>query len=238
MAQEKARKAALRAAKEEAAAVGGAAVVAAAAGQSSQAKKAARTAIDYEAAAAAAARAAELAHQKRAAKAEAANAAGGGGGASSPPVDVSDGAGRGSYVAGGDRAAGIPTSSQQFDREWAVLKAAGAPAEERAAWLGRMPVDAYAPLFKESLTEETLVSVVESARDYAQGAAPESEQGARAAALATDVLAGLASTRRFELLTMFLDGKQKAAVQATFQQLKRLGAPAPVSLAKAWGVKS
>ena len=57
------------------------------------------------------------------------------------------------------------------------------------------------------------------------------------AALATCVLEGLASTRRFELLLMFLDDKQKALVKRVFKELERLGAPASERLKGVWEQK-
>ena len=91
-----------------------------------------------------------------------------------------------------------------------------------------------AELFKESLSEGTLCSLVTCARDYAAQAGDH--RAAAGAALATQVLEGLSSTRRFALLLMFLDGKQKAVVKDVFKQLDRLGLPAPEQLKQAWEI--
>ena len=238
-AQEAARREALKAAKSGGVKVGEVgeslpAATSSAAPAAGAKKPKAAVAVDYEAAAAAAARAAELAQQRRAAAASqaAANAA-----AASATGAVAADTVQKSAVAIDVSDTALPTTSQQFEREWKALKSAGASVDEQAAWLRRLPVASYAGLFKESLTEGMMVSLVDCAREYAQGAEAGSDAGTLAAALATDVLSGLASTRRFEMLTMFLDGKQQAAVQAAFKELKRLGSPAPPALAKAWGAK-
>ena len=57
-----------------------------------------------------------------------------------------------------------------------------------------------------------------------------------AAELGLGVLEGLASTRRFSMLLMFLDKKQTAQIKEVFAEVRRLGAAPPESLAKAWGV--
>ena len=71
-----------------------------------------------------------------------------------------------------------------------------------------------APLFKESLTEPTLLSVLECAKAYAKDADEGSEYGARAGQLGAQVLEGLSSTRRFSMLLMFLEFLEKAGKRA------------------------
>jgi hypothetical protein len=58
-----------------------------------------------------------------------------------------------------------------------------------------------------------------------------------ACSTATQVLEGLASTRRFGMLLMFLDAKQKAVVKTVFGQLAKLGTPASAALKEAWEQK-
>ena len=130
-----------------------------------------------------------------------------------------------------------PSSAQQFESEWRTLQQTPAGVEARAAWLRRLPASEYAGLWKESLSEATMVSVLSCVRDAAKqvaDAAAEPDAAEAACALARQVLEGLASTRRFSLLLMFLEAKQKAAVKAVFSELARLGRPAPAKLAQAW----
>ncbi|KAL1503596.1 hypothetical protein AB1Y20_012073 [Prymnesium parvum] len=162
-------------------------------------------AVDYQQAAATAARAAELAEKKKQqAKLEAA----------------------------AEAEAGVPSSFQQFEREWAELR--GAPAEKQQAWLARLPAAGYAALFKESLTEGTLTSLVGCVHAALLPAGEERAPHAAAAGFALQVLEGLASTRRFGMLLMFLDAPPRAAVRQIFQALRASGHPASPSLLKAW----
>ena len=48
------------------------------------------------------------------------------------------------------------------------------------------------------------------------------------------MLTGLASTRRFELTLMFLDGKQKGVVKSLFGELKRLTGAKDEAIARKW----
>ena len=57
------------------------------------------------------------------------------------------------------------------------------------------------------------------------------------AAFAAQVLGGLASTKRFEMLLMFLGGKEKKAVQRIFDGLRARQRPPPAALAASWGIK-
>jgi hypothetical protein len=63
---------------------------------------------------------------------------------------------------------------------------------------------------------------------------PGGERASAGSSLAMQVLEGLASTRRFSMLLMFLDAKQKALVKTVFVELRRLGARSPEAIAKAW----
>ena len=51
------------------------------------------------------------------------------------------------------------------------------------------------------------------------------------------VLEGLASTRRFEMLLMFLGPKENALIGSLFDALSSVGRAAPTELACAWGRK-
>lgn len=191
--------------------------------------KAAPPKVDYEKAAAAAARANELA-LKRAADAAGSGAPQTPGSRSEPAAER--GPSRGAPNEADAPAA--PTSVQQFEREWRTLCAAGSLDAQRE-WLGRLRVAEYAPLFKESLTEATLTSLVECMRRVTQRALAATDVDAdHTAAFACSVLEGLATTRRFSMLLMFLDRKQRTLAHGIFSDLARLGAPAPDSVAKAW----
>ena len=95
--------------------------------------------------------------------------------------------------------------------------------------LARLPSAHYAPLFKESLTEATLLSLLNALDTALKGSSGAAEVEA-AGSTATQVLEGLASTRRFGMLLMFLDAKQKAVVKTVFGQLAKLGTPASAAL--------
>ena len=135
-------------------------------------------------------------------------------------------------VAPGAADGSLPTSAQQFDREWSALR--GAPPADRRAWLARLPADRYSDVFGESLSEATLASVVECV-DGCLAADGESDD--EVAAFAAQVLGGLASTKRFEMLLMFLGGKEKKAVQRIFDGLRARQRPPPAALAASWGIK-
>jgi hypothetical protein len=129
----------------------------------------------------------------------------------------------------------LPSSAQAFEREWKALVAAGSLAAQQA-WLARLPSAHYAPLFKESLTEATLLSLLNALETALMGWSGAAEVEA-ACSTATQVLEGLASTRRFGMLLMFLDAKQKAVVKTVFGQLAKLGTPASAALKEAWEQK-
>ncbi|KOO29757.1 hypothetical protein Ctob_004543 [Chrysochromulina tobinii] len=129
----------------------------------------------------------------------------------------------------------LPSSAQAFEREWKALVAAGSLAAQQA-WLARLPSAHYAPLFKESLTEATLLSLLNALETALMGSSGAAEVEA-ACSTATQVLEGLASTRRFGMLLMFLDAKQKAVVKTVFGQLAKLGTPASAALKEAWEQK-
>ena len=183
--------------------------------------------IDYDAAAATAARASALAQEKRTAAAGAkagADAAGGAAGSE----------------AGGTTASGAeapPATAQQFDLEWKALRSTGASLEEQRAWLMRLPVSSYSNLFKESLGEGTLMSVVECVHACVKRADPSTDEAERCLTFANTALDGLSSTRRFSMLLMFLDEKQKAIVKSIFDEMKRLGTPASAALRATWGLQ-
>jgi len=135
-------------------------------------------------------------------------------------------------VAPGAADGSLPTSAQQFDREWSALR--GAPPADRRAWLARLPADRYSDVFGESLSEATLASVV----DCVDGClAADGGGDDEVAAFAAQVLGGLASTKRFEMLLMFLGGKEKKAVQRIFDGLRARQRPPPAALAASWGIK-
>ena len=67
--------------------------------------------------------------------------------------------------------------------------------------------------------------------------APGDDEAAVCAALGLQVLTGLSSTRRFDMLLMFLDDKQKRLVRTVFAEMKRLGQVVPPAVAKAWEQK-
>jgi len=178
--------------------------------------------VDYAAAAQAAARANALSQQKAHAEPPPPPAAG--------KVDV-----RVTGAAADDGGPPLPETVQQFEVTWRRLGGGGGEAvAARRAWLSRLPTASYAALFKESLDEATLISVLECARTSAAGEAVGSSAAATAAAFGQQVLEGLASTRRFSLLLMFLDSKQKAVVKGVFKELERLGEPAPAQLRRLW----
>ena len=129
----------------------------------------------------------------------------------------------------------LPSSAQAFEREWKALVAAGSVAAQQS-WLARLPSAHYAPLFKESLTEATLLSLLNALDTALKGSSGAAEVEA-AGSTATQVLEGLASTRRFGMLLMFLDAKQKAVVKTVFGQLAKLGTPASAALKEAWEQK-
>lgn len=175
-----------------------------------------KPAVDYEKAATAAARAAELSEQKGRAAAGA------------PPTEPVGAAAAGTAAAGSGP---LPATAQQFDREWSSLVRRGS-LEEQVAWMSRLPAAQYAPLFKESLTEPTLCSLLQCALDWLRQAPPTSG----AAAFVHTLLNGLASTRRFEMLLMFLDEKQKTIVRSLITELKRAGMPLSEAQGAAWRV--
>lgn len=213
--------------------------------------------VNYEKAAAAAARAAELAQQGHR-SAEGDGAAGSGGSPHGKP---------------------LPSTAQQFEREWASLPSY-ASIDEQIAWVGRLPSEhcklmlglSYgpsvtgvggaatpgscvtqfelrsgpsplcafgrslillilthalmptlsptlaltpglvpdAPMFKESLTEATLCSLLLCAHQALGRVQPSTAPADEAVTAVHRLLDGLSSTRRFEMLLMFLDERQKA----------------------------
>ena len=171
--------------------------------------------VDYEAAAAAAAKASALASERRAAANGAADAA----------------------AADGGRLLPMATSVQQFDRVWGELRAAGASLGAQRAWLMQLPAADYPALFKESLSEATLLSVLGCLLASATAADVGSDDAAACVAATTQALTGLSSTRRFSMLLMFLDDKQKKVIKGVFGEMRRLGEAMPPSLAKAWEQK-
>ena len=211
-AQEKARREALKAAKEGKANDAPAAA-AAAVPLTSKPQKQPAAKVDYEAAAQTAARASALSQQAKA-----------GGAVGGDPA-----------AGGGDAAvsAEIPTTAQQFVAAWSGLKASGSLDQQRA-WLSKLPAGSYANLFKESLSEGTMVELLQCAASCAKGAEAGTDDGNAVAAFGKQVLAGLASTRRFELTLMFLDGKQKGVVKSLFGELKRLTGAKDEALARKW----
>ena len=114
----------------------------------------------------------------------------------------------------------------------------GAGPEAQRAWLRRLPAASYAGLFKESLSEGTMLSVLDIVRTCAQRAAVGTAEARACAAFAREALQGLSSTRRFGMLLMFLDAEQKASVRAVFAELRRLGEPASSALLHAWEQKA
>ena len=225
-AQEKQRRAALAASKQSAlpvaAAAGTGAVAAAAPGGRTP-----RVVIDYEAAAAAAARASSLVEERKlAAAAAAAAAASGGGGSSGAAVAVADGS---------NELPQIPRSAQQFEHEWAALRKE--PLAARRRFLARLPAAEYAAVFRESLAEPTLVSLLECLDACTTPPPADADAVELVMQLVLQVLGGLASTRRFELLLMFLDKPRLACVARLFGALRASGVEVPASLAAAWGQK-
>ena len=79
-----------------------------------------------------------------------------------------------------------------------------------------------------------MVSVLEVRERARRVDRSASDGAAEASGLALHVLEGFAATRRFSLLLMFLEPKQKGIVKAVFAELKRLGTPPLPPLAKAW----
>ena len=224
-AQERQRRAALAASKQSAlpvaAAAGAGAVAAAAPGG-----KAPRVVIDYEAAAAAAARASSLVEERQLAAAAAAATSGGGGSGGGEAIAVAGGSGEPPQ---------FPRSAQQFEREWAALR--NEPLAARRRFLARLPVAEYATVFRESLAEPTLVSLLECLDACTTPPPADADAVAPVMQLVLQVLGGLASTRRFELLLMFLDKPRLACVARLFGALRASGAEVPASLAAAWGQK-
>ena len=160
--------------------------------------------------------------------AAAAAASGGGGG----------GGGSGAAVAaagGSDELPQIPRPAQQFEREWAALRKE--PLEAQRRFLARLPAAEYATVFRESLAEPTLVSLLECLDACTTPPPADAEEVGVVMQLVLQVLGGLASTRRFELLLMFLDKPRLACVARLFGALRASGAEVPASLAAAWGQK-
>ena len=98
----------------------------------------------------------------------------------------------------------------------------------------RLPADRYSDVFGESLSEATLASVVECVDGClaADGGATTRWPRSR-----RRCLGGWASTKRFEMLLMFLGGKEKKAVQRIFDGLRARQRPPPAALAASWGIK-
>jgi len=243
--QEKARRAKLVADKQAAASAGGGggggAHDAAGGGGGGAPKKAHR--VDYEKAAATAARAHELAEERRlsAAAAQAAaqasgSAPAGAGAATATATATATGGGGGGAEASGE----VPQSAQQFERMWAALRRE--PLQARRAFLARLPEASYAAVFGQSLAEPTLVSILEALEAIAQGDGGDGGNGdggvdEPTAPLLLQALGGLASTRRFEMMLMFLDKPQLARVGRLFGVLRAAKAEVPPALASAWGQK-
>jgi hypothetical protein len=82
----------------------------------------------------------------------------------------------------------------------------------------------------------TLLSLLNALETALMGSSGAAEVEA-ACSTATQVLEGLASTRRFGMLLMFLDAKQKAVVKTVFGQLAKLGTPVSAALKEAWEQK-
>ena len=225
-AQEKQRRTALAASKQSALPVAAAAGAGAVAAAAAPGGKAPRVVIDYEAAAAAAARASSLVEERKLAAAAAAAAAASGGGGSGAVVAV---------AGGSDELPQIPRSAQQFEREWAALRKE--PLAARRHFLARLPAAEYAAVFRESLAEPTLVSLLECLDACTTPPPADADAVALVMQLVLQVLGGLASTRRFELLLMFLDKPRLACVARLFGALRTSGVEVPASLAAAWGQK-
>ena len=98
----------------------------------------------------------------------------------------------------------------------------------------------YASVFGQSLSEPTLVSILEALEAIVQGGSDQGTGGAvdePTATLLLQVLGGLASTRRFEMMLMFLDKPQLARVGRLFGTLHAAKTEVPPALASAWGQK-
>ena len=107
----------------------------------------------------------------------------------------------------------------------------------RRQWLGRLPAAQYESLFKESLTEATMSSIVGCVHDAILPGGAGGEADGSAGGFALEVLKGLGSTRRFGMLLMFLDERPKAAVRRIFKALQGTGQGASTSLQQKWEVK-
>ena len=116
----------------------------------------------------------------------------------------------------------LPRSAQQFEREWAALRKEPLAAQRR--FLARLPAAEYATVFRESLAEPTLVSLLECLDACTTPPPADAEEVGVVMQLVLQVLGGLASTRRFELLLMFLDKPRLACVARLFGALRASGA--------------
>ena len=154
------------------------------------------------------------------------------------PTSGGGGSGGGEAIAvagGSGEPPQFPRSAQQFEREWAALR--NEPLAARRRFLARLPVAEYATVFRESLAEPTLVSLLECLDACTTPPPADADAVAPVMQLVLQVLGGLASTRRFELLLMFLDKPRLACVARLFGALRASGAEVPASLAAAWGQK-
>ena len=124
--------------------------------------------------------------------------------------------------------AGVGVPARAAERERA---AAGCAA--RREYLAQVAEADYAQLFGESLTEATLASIIDAVHDVVcAGDAQLADADGR---FATSVLRGLASTRRFDMLVMFLDAKVQSRLGQVFGALRKHGALDGDALARAFG---